>query len=108
MYSEWLSFCGFAVAEASAAEEAITKAVSLRPSIITTGIGLREGADGCALCARLKREEATREIPVVVVTAWVFGGHVERARQAGCDAVLLKPCSPTVLASELNRLLSRA
>jgi two-component system cell cycle response regulator DivK len=107
MYAAWLSQSGFTVAEAAGADEALAKALTLKPAIVTTGIGLQEGTDGCVLCERLKHEAGTKEIPVVVVTAWVMGGHVERAHRAGCDAVLLKPCLPNTLLSEINRLLER-
>src|SRR5438105_3415137 len=105
MYTEWLNYSGFRVAEATHADEAFEKAHSLNPSIITTGIGLLDGPDGCVLCERLKGDDGTKQIPVLVVTAWAMGGHVERARRAGCDAVLIKPCPPTVLLSEIQRLL---
>jgi CheY-like chemotaxis protein len=67
---------------------------------------LQKGDDGCALCQRLKSEDATCGIPVLVVTAWAMGGHVERAKQAGCDAVLLKPCSPATLVAEIRKYLA--
>jgi CheY-like chemotaxis protein len=107
MYSEFLSFSGFRVALAEYADEAVEKARALRPSIITTSIGLQKGDDGCALCERLKSEDTTRAIPVLVVTAWALGGHVERAKRAGCDAVLLKPCAPTTLVAEIRKHLDR-
>jgi CheY-like chemotaxis protein len=107
MYAEFLAFSGFRVDLAEYADEAVEKARKLRPSIITTSIDLQKGDDGCALCERLKSDAATRTIPVLVVTAWVMGGHVERAKRAGCDAVLLKPCAPTTLVAEIRKHLGR-
>ena len=104
MYAEWLVFSGFRVAEAATVDEAIEKTLSLHPHIITTDIGLH-GSDGCSLCERLKSDERTRKIPVIAVTAWAMGGHVERAREAGCDSVLIKPCLPEDLLKEIQRLL---
>jgi CheY-like chemotaxis protein len=105
MYSEFLAYSGFRVAQAEYADEAVEKARALQPSVITTAIGLQKGDDGCGLCQRLKSEDATRSIPVLVVTAWAMGGHVERAKRAGCDAVLLKPCSPATLVAEIRKYL---
>ena len=96
MYAEFLAFSGLRVEQATTAEEAIEKAHRLRPDVITTDIRLSGGADGCDLCARLKRGDRTKAIPVIAVTA--CRGHVERAKSAGCDAVLMKPCSPQRLA----------
>ena len=109
MYAQWLEFSGFRVAEAATVDDAVEKAVQLRPHVITTDIGLSAsgGGDGCKLCERLKADERTREIPVIAVTAWAMGGHMERAKQAGCDSVLIKPCLPEELLAEIRRLLKR-
>jgi len=106
MYAQWLLFSGLRVAEAATVDEAIAKAVQLSPHVITTDMGLH-GAEGCALCERLKADERTREIPVIAVTAWAIGGHIERAKEAGCDVVLIKPCLPEELLTEIRRLLKR-
>jgi CheY-like chemotaxis protein len=75
------------------------------PALITTDITLEDGEDGCELCARLKTDEKTAAIPVVAVTGWTLDGHLGRAKRAGCDAVLLKPCSPVTLVAEIRKLL---
>ena len=67
-----------------------------------------DGGDGCALCDRLKHDAGTKEIPVLIVTAWALGGHVERAKKAGCDSVLLKPCPPATLLQEIKRLIKHS
>ena len=105
MYAEWLTFAGFRVAEATNGVEAIEKARTLKPDVITTDIGLSGVMDGCQLTENLKSYAHTNKIPVIAVTAWAMGGHVERARQAGCDAVLMKPCLPEALLAEIQRLL---
>lgn len=105
MYAEWLVFSGFSVAEAATANEALEKARRLHPHVITTGIGLAGDGDGCDLCAQLKADARTRMIPVIAVTAWASRVDVERARQAGCDSVLIKPCLPAELLAEIQRLL---
>jgi two-component system, cell cycle response regulator DivK len=106
MYSQWLAFSGFRVAQATAAEDALEKARSLRPDLITTEIQFESGKNGLQLCAELKRSEGTKSIPIIAVTAWEMGGCVEKARQAGCDLVLVKPCLPETLLAEVQRLLN--
>jgi CheY-like chemotaxis protein len=108
MYAEWLVFSGFRVAEASTADEAMEKARRLRPAFITTDIGvLGDSNDGCSLCERLKTDARTKEIPVIALTAWEMGAHFEHAQNCGCGVVLVKPCLPSALLTEIQRLLNR-
>jgi CheY-like chemotaxis protein len=106
MYACWLQYSGFRVAEASTAEEALQLVFLLHPDVIATGVGLSGGDDGCALCEQLKRDERTRAIPVIAVTAWALGEQFERALMSGCDSVLVKPCLPEDLLKEIRRLLN--
>ena len=109
MYAEWLEFSGFRVAQAASVDEAMEKALRLHPHVITTDTGLHgSSGDGCELCQRLKADDRTRSIPVIAITAWTMGGHIERARAAGCDSVLIKPCLPEDLLAEIHRLLRHA
>jgi two-component system, cell cycle response regulator DivK len=105
MYAELLACSGVRVAQSATADDAIEKAHVLRPDIITMDIGLGGHKDGCQVTEELKRDARTKHIPVVAVTAWAMGGHADRARAAGCDAVLLKPTLPEALLSEILRLL---
>lgn len=107
MYAEMLEYSGMRVVESASAEDAFEKAEKLRPDVITTGIRLQGDIDGCGLCERLKNADRTSSIPVIAVTAWALGGHLERARHAGCDAVLVKPCAPATLIAEIYRVLNR-
>lgn len=107
MYAEMLTYSGMRVVESASAEDAIEKAQRLRPDLVTTGIGLQGDIDGCGLCERLKDDAQTSSIPVIALTAWAVGGHLERARRAGCDAVLVKPCPPETLLAEILRLIQR-
>ncbi|OLC82344.1 MAG: hypothetical protein AUH72_06995 [Acidobacteria bacterium 13_1_40CM_4_65_8] len=63
------------------------------------------GIDGFELCTLLRRDDATRTIPIVVVTGDAFETDVRRAQEAGADAVLIKPCLPEMLLKEIHRVL---
>jgi two-component system cell cycle response regulator DivK len=105
MYREWLAYSGFQVVLAATVDDAMDKARRLLPHVITTDISLPGSADGCTLCERLRADARTQAIPIIAITAWAMGGHVERARRAGCDSVLIKPCPPAELLAEIRRLL---
>jgi CheY-like chemotaxis protein len=104
MYAAYLqqSTC---VEEAEDGREALAKAIARRPSVVVTETRL-PGIDGFELCRILRQDEATRSIPIVVVTADAFGRDVHRARTSGADVVLTKPCLPEQLGCEIRRLLA--
>jgi CheY-like chemotaxis protein len=104
MYGMWLAFSGLHIVGAATATDAVEKAQRMRPNVVTTGIGL-PGIDGCELCERLKNDSRTKSIPVIMVTGWTSNEQLDRARRAGCDSVLPKPCLPEVLLEEIQRLL---
>ena len=49
------------------------------------------GMDGLEATMHLKRDEATRRIPVIALTALAMKGDEERIRAAGCDGYIAKP-----------------
>jgi two-component system cell cycle response regulator DivK len=49
------------------------------------------GMSGLEAATRLKRDDATRHIPILAVTALAMKGDEERIRAAGCDGYLAKP-----------------
>jgi len=61
-----------------------------RPNLILMDIQL-PGMDGLEATALLKRDEATRAIPVIALTALAMKGDEERIRAAGCDGYIAKP-----------------
>jgi CheY-like chemotaxis protein len=87
--------------------EALAKAIAIRPSVVVTETRL-PAIDGYDLCALLRRDPATRSIPIVVVTADGLDADLRRAKSAGANTVLVKPCLPEMLLSEVARLLDQA
>lgn len=102
--SEYLEFRGFRVATAADGQEALDKAFELLPDVILMDLSLPK-IDGWEATRRLKRDERTRAIPVVALTAHALASAHEKAREAGCDAVVTKPCLPKDLESEVRRQL---
>lgn len=105
MYRLYLASEGIAVADAVDAEQAVEKARSLLPDVITTDLHF---SDRCEqnLCDRLSGLAATKSIPVIAVTAWAMPDDVTCALRAGCVSVLIKPCLPETLLSEIRRVTS--
>ncbi len=104
MCCEYLSYCGFRVAEARNGQEAIDKATELLPDLILMDLSL-PGMDGWEATRRLKADDKTKKIPVVALTGHALAGHSEGAKAAGCDAFITKPCMPDALVAEVRRML---
>lgn len=104
MFTEFLSFSGFRVAQATTGIEALERAFSLLPDLILMDLSLPE-LDGLEATRCLKKDERTKCIPVLALTGHAVAGHSRDARAAGCAAFLTKPCLPEVLLGEIRRVL---
>lgn len=78
-----------------------------RPDLILLDLGL-PGIDGWECARRLKADPATRDIPIIALTAHAMVGDRQRALDAGCDDFDTKPIDLTVLVATMTRLLARA
>jgi two-component system, OmpR family, phosphate regulon response regulator PhoB len=105
MYSMALIAAGFSVAEVSSGAAALLKASAMRPAAVVTDLRLGGDVDGLALCERLKADERTRDIPVILLTGWTAADIEQRAKRAGCAAVHLKPVLPDALVNIVTTTL---
>lgn len=85
-----LESVGHTVFSAADAEAGVALARSERPDLILMDIQL-PGMDGLQATALLKRDDATRGIPVIALTALAMKGDKERILAAGCDGYIAKP-----------------
>jgi CheY-like chemotaxis protein len=104
MYSEYLQYSGFDVAEAQNGMEALQRAVDDKPDIILMDLSLPV-MDGWEATRRLKADKRTASIPVVALTGHALAGISDGAKKAGCDAFVTKPCLPEDLVREIRKVL---
>jgi two-component system cell cycle response regulator DivK len=101
---------GYEVFEAATGPEAIDKASSMHPDLIMMDLHLPE-MNGAEATAHLKTNPSTRDIPVLIITAYIAGIDTRRALDAGAEEILYKPlgfnnvaqCSAPIFTSELGR-----
>ena len=105
MYADWLTNAGFRVDQAHNGLQALERAFDSRPHVVVTDLNI-PGIDGFELTRRLRQDSRTRDVPVIAVTGYAaFASDPGRARRAGCDAVLPKPCSPEDLETAIRDLI---
>ena len=102
--AEYLAFRGYRVATAEDGVEALDKTRELLPDVILMDLSLPR-MDGWEASRQLKSDERTRHIPIIALTAHALSSARERAVEAGCDAVVTKPCPPRDLEAEVRRQL---
>lgn len=106
-YSDLLERDGFVVDQAHNGHQALEKAFKSKPGLVLMDIAL-PGMDGIDLCRRLRADSRTQTVPILAVTGYGDRHYPDRARVAGADHVLTKPCDPVRLVGEARRLLAEA
>jgi two-component system cell cycle response regulator DivK len=106
MYAMYLTYSGYDVLEAGDGHEAVEVASRQMPDVIVMDITLPI-MDGWEATRRLKADERTRHIPIIVLTGHALTGKSKELRSAGCDAFLAKPCMPEMLVEKVQELLQR-
>lgn len=95
---------GYETWQARTGAEALERLGTGKPDLIVMDIQL-PGLDGLTLTKRLKQEPATRDIPVLALTAHAMKGDRDRILEAGCSAYIQKPIDIKELTSQVARLL---
>ena len=101
---DFLQVKGYQLLEATTAEKGMQLAREHGPDLILMDIRL-PGMDGVTALQELKRDETTRHIPVMAVTASVMPSERDGFLAAGFDGFHPKPISVKVLLEEMCALL---
>lgn len=97
----------YSVSFAQNGEEALKIAREKLPDAIVTDLMMPQ-MDGLELTRRIRADELTSHIPIVIVTAKVTGSDRIEGIEAGADAYLTKPFSSDELLTRINKLLESA
>ncbi len=84
--------------------EALAKVETFHPDIILLDI-MMPRMSGYEVCKQLKQNAATKDIPILMVTALNEMGDIEKAVNAGCDDFLTKPVNRLELTTRVRSLL---
>ncbi len=95
-----------AVTEAESGEAGLKSASQKKPDLILLDLML-PGKDGLQICRELKRNEATRDIPVVMMTAKGEESDIVTGLELGAEDYIVKPFSPKVMVARIKAVLRR-
>ncbi|TMA38243.1 MAG: response regulator [Deltaproteobacteria bacterium] len=95
---------GYEVIEVATGAEAVAAVHQQRPDLIIMDLAL-PGIDGWEASRRIKAAPDSADIPIIALTAFAMRGDEERARAAGCDAYVPKPCRPQTLREVVRQFL---
>ena len=97
---------GFTVLLAHDGAEGIEVARTGRPDVIVSDV-MMPRASGLELLAALKGDEATRAIPIILLSAKAQTADLKAGTDAGADDYVTKPFEPLDLVERVNALLPR-
>ena len=101
-----LEMAGYQCLEAAGAKEAHSLVVDSRPDLILLDWMLPD-VSGIELARRLKRDQLTAEIPIIMLTAKGEEDHKIQGLETGADDYITKPFSPRELVARLKAVLRR-
>ncbi|WP_447554672.1 phosphate regulon transcriptional regulator PhoB [Vreelandella sp. EE22] len=101
-----LEMADYRVLEADNAQDAHALVVDHQPDLLLLD-WMMPGTSGIELARRLKREEATAELPIIMLTAKGEEDNKIQGLEAGADDYITKPFSPRELVARLKAVLRR-
>lgn len=95
---------GYEVITATDGEEALAKVAAERPDLVVLDVMMPK-MDGYETCKRMKENEQTRDIPVILLSAKGRAMDQNKGFEAGADDYITKPFSPRKLVEKINSVL---
>ena len=88
-------------------EEGVAKAASEKPDLILLDVVMPK-MDGIEACRMLRAQEATKSIPIIMVTTRSEADNVESSYRNGCNDYVNKPINNTELLAKVRGILETA
>lgn len=95
----------YVIIEAADGNEALKMARTFHPDLVISDV-MMPGIDGLELCAELKHNSATSQIPVIIVSAKALDEQKIEGYENGADSYITKPFSSKLLRTRIENLLS--
>jgi DNA-binding response OmpR family regulator len=98
---------GYEVITALDGEEALKKASETKPDLVVLDIMMPK-MDGYETCKALKGDPATKDIPVILLSAKGRNVDMQTGYDVGADEYITKPFSPRKLVDRINTMLGHS
>lgn len=108
MIEALVSARGYEVRSAGTGARGLEEAFAWKPHIMLLDINLPGSFDGLEVCAKLREDAQTKDIPVIIISALNDDEVKRRAITAGANAYYEKPFSPLALLKEIEGLCRRS
>ena len=95
----------FEIYEAKNGLKGLEKSIKYVPDVIISDLMMPE-MDGLEFCHKLKENNKTLHIPVIILTARTARIFEEKGYQSGADIYVTKPFHPSVLKAQVENLLT--
>lgn len=86
--------------------EAVAKATVMRPDLILMDVVMPK-MNGFEACRRLRESEATKDIPIVLVTTRAEAESMQAGFESGCTDYLTKPINGAELLAKVKQYLGQ-
>ena len=96
----------YRIIQSSNGQEGVEKAVLYNPDLIISDI-MMPIMDGYEVCRRIKSDEKTKHIPIILLTACSLDEQRARGYELGADAFLQKPFNAEVLKTRIQNLIQK-
>jgi CheY-like chemotaxis protein len=94
----------FEILEALNGFEGVEQAIKYKPNLILMDIALPE-MNGIEAFKRIRQNESTKDIPIVVLTASAMKGEKEKILSYGFDGYITKPIEEKIFFNTINQVL---
>ena len=103
-----LSTQGWTIVEAKNGNEALELVRSEKPDLVLLDVDMGPGPNGFDVCRQIKADDATKDIPVVMLTAHESDSDRAIGFAAGATQYLTKPFGPLELIDTIRTILAPA
>jgi DNA-binding response OmpR family regulator len=101
-----LEHANFAVVEAKDGVEALELVKQSLPDLVILDV-MMPGIDGLTVCQRLRSDEATADLPIIMLSARTQPDAIEAGLRAGATMYLTKPVSRKELIQHMHEVLNQ-